>query len=141
MAEGLFRKAVGKRGDYEVGSAGVAASPGTSVSRDTQGVLKKRGAELDGFASRAVSRKLIEDATHVFAMTRSHLAALEARFPEMAEKFYLACEFIEVKGRGVAPDVPDPIGMGRAAYEEVAQVLEAAIPTIIGYIDETTKGK
>jgi hypothetical protein len=28
--------------------------------------------------------------------------------------------------------------MGRAAYEDVATVLESAIPTIIAYIDQTT---
>ena len=140
MAEGMFRKAVAKRGDYEVGSAGVAATPGGSMSRETQAVLRKRGAEVDGFSSRPVSRGLIEEATHVFAMTRGHLDALEARFPEHAEKFYLACEFIEVAGRGLSPDVPDPIGMGAAAYEEVAKVLEVAIPTLVGYMDGTMKG-
>jgi hypothetical protein len=35
--------------------------------------------------------------------------------------------------------VPDPIGMGRRAYEEVAGVLELAIPSIIAYIDQTWK--
>jgi hypothetical protein len=33
--------------------------------------------------------------------------------------------------------VPDPIGMGPAAYEEVAKVLETAIPSIIAYLDST----
>lgn len=141
MAEGLFRKAVAKRPDFSVGSAGVAAYNGTPASSDTLAVLKKAGAELDGFRSRRVSARILEEATHVFAMTSGHLQALEDEFPEFSDKFYLMGEFIEVPGKGVARDVPDPIGMGRRAYEEVAKVFEQAIPTIIAYIDRTVKGE
>jgi protein-tyrosine phosphatase/ribose 5-phosphate isomerase B len=70
-------------------------------------------------------------------MTRSHLQVLERRFPQFAEKYFLVCEFVALPGQGVDAEVPDPIGMGRAAYEEVAAVLNLAIPTIIGYIDQT----
>lgn len=139
MAEGMFRHAVADRTDYQVGSAGVAASTGDTASRDTLAVLKKRGISFDGFASRPVTAKLLENATHVFAMTGGHLAALERRFPQHADKFYLVCEFVDLPDAGVGTDVPDPIGMGRTAYEEVAQVLDLAIPTIIAYLDQTGK--
>jgi protein-tyrosine-phosphatase len=138
MAEGLFQKAVADRADYEVSSAGVAASPGTPSSSETNAILKKRGAALENFASRPVTNAVLSAATHVFAMTRGHLQALESRFPQHADKFYLVCEFVEIPRKGNPTDVPDPIGMGRAAYEDVATVLESAIPTIIAYIDQTT---
>ena len=35
MAEGLFREAVGDRGDFEVASAGVAAYPGSPMSAES----------------------------------------------------------------------------------------------------------
>ncbi len=139
MAEGLFRQAVADRSDYEVSSAGVAASRGTPASRETLAILKKRGADLSGFTSRRVSKELLKKATHVFAMTRSHLQALEAMFPEFSDKFYLTCEFVDIPGEGIGADVFDPIGMGSRAYEEVAGVFGLAIPTIIAYIDSTTK--
>lgn len=139
MAEGLFRQAVAGRSDFEVSSAGVSASRGTPASRETLAVLKKRGAALPGFASRRVGKELLGKATHVFAMTRSHLHALESMFPEHRDKFYLACEFVDVPGEGIGADVLDPIGLGSRAYDEVADVLELAIPTIIAYIDSTTK--
>jgi len=139
MAEGLFRKATASRGDYTVSSAGVAASNGTSASKETLGILKKKGALVDGFKSRMITRDILESATHVFAMTRSHLMALETRFPDYTDKFYLTCEFADIPGEGIGAEVPDPIGMGRAAYEETAQVLEIAIPSIIAYIDQTAK--
>ena len=139
MAEGLFRKATASRDDYQVGSAGVAARRGTPASRETREVIRKRGAELTDFASRQVSEKLLMEATHVFAMTRGHLDLLEARFPEYSDKLYLVCEFADIDGQGIGADVPDPIGMGRSAYEAVADVLEVAIPAIIAYIDQTWK--
>jgi len=137
LAEGLFRKAVAARGDFTVSSAGVAASRGESASRDTAAVLKKRGLRLEQFASRPVTADVLDEATHVFAMTQSHLNTLESRFPQHAGKFYLVCEFADIPGQGVGADVPDPIGMGRAAYEEVAKVFEEAIPSLIAFIDQT----
>jgi len=126
------------RADYEVSSAGVSASPSTPSSPETNAILKKRGAALEKFGSRPVSAAILSKATHVFAMTRSHLQILENRFPQHADKFYLVCEFVDMPRKGNVTDVPDPIGMGRTAYEEVAAVLESAIPTIIAYIDQTT---
>lgn len=139
MAEGLFRKAVAGRDDYEVSSAGVAASKGAPCNPETSALLKKRGTSLDHFSSRPVSDAILKTATHVFAMTRSHLQTLESRFPKYADKFYLVCEFAEIPNEGLGADVPDPIGLGRRAYEETAGILDIAIPTIIAYIDQTWK--
>ncbi|MFT3990223.1 MAG: low molecular weight protein arginine phosphatase [Luteolibacter sp.] len=139
MAEGLFRKAIAHRGDYAVSSAGVAASRGTPASKETLAILKKRDAPLDSFKSRLVNREILEKATHIFAMTQGHLQALEDHFPEFSGKYYLVCEFAEIPGQGIGVDVPDPIGMGRAAYEQTADVLEIAIPGIIAYMDQTEK--
>lgn len=135
MAEGLMRQAVSGREDFRVSSAGVAASKGSAASRETVAVIRKRGADLEGFKSRQVSEAILSEATHVFAMTEGHLAALEARFPGHSDKFYLVREFSGIKDKRAGVDVPDPIGMGQAAYEEVAKVFEAAIPSIIAYVD------
>lgn len=136
MAEGLLRKAVAGRGDFRVGSAGVAACKGAPASRETQAVLRKRDAELDDFGSRPVSEAILREATHVFAMTEGHLAMLESRFPQHADKFYLVREFAAGRA-GAGKDVPDPIGLGQVAYEEVAKVLEVAVPAIVAYVDAT----
>lgn len=140
MAEGLFRKAVEERGDFQVASAGVAAYPGSPMSAETRELLKMRGAGIEGFSSQPVGESLIDEATHVFAMTAGHLQALTSLFPDHEDKFFLACEFIEIPGRGLACDVPDPIGMGPAAYDEVAKTLDQAIPSIIAFIDQTWQG-
>jgi protein-tyrosine-phosphatase len=135
MAEGLCRKAVAGRADFTVSSAGVAAAKGAPASSETLSALKKRGASLENFKSRPVSETILSAASHVFAMTEGHLAALEARFPQHSDKFFLVREFSGITDKRQGIDVPDPIGMGPAAYEEVAKVLETAIPAIIAYVD------
>jgi protein-tyrosine-phosphatase len=135
MAEGLFRKAIDGRRDFTVSSAGVSASKGAPASQETRAILRKRGASIDGFVSRPVTDDILNAATHVFTMTESHLAVLEARFPEHSDKFFLVREFSGISDKRQGIDVPDPIGMGAAAYEEVAKVLDAAIPAIIAYVD------
>ena len=139
MAEGFFRKAISEREDYEcVGSAGVAAFPGDTMSRETEAVLAENEASVEDFRSRAVSDYLLDEATHVFAMTNSHLAMLVDAFPDHKDKCHLVCDFVELNGR-VGVDVPDPIGMGPAAYGQVAKVLELAIPGLMGFMDAETK--
>lgn len=140
MAEGLFRKAVEGRDDFEVASAGVAAYPGSPVSRETEVLLRNRGIDLDGFASQPVGDQLMDRATHVFAMTDSHMQALLNLFPHHEDKIFLACEFVEIPGKGIGCDVPDPIGQGAAAYEAVAETLDHAIPRLIEFIDQTWNG-
>lgn len=140
MAEGLFQEATKDREDFTVASAGVAAYPGSPLSSETLKLLKARGVRLDGFESQPVGEELINQATHVFAMTASHLQALISLFPEHEDKFYLACEFVEIPGQGLACDVPDPYGMGRREYEQVAKTLDLAIPTLIAFIDQTWQG-
>jgi len=138
MAEGLFSKLIAKRDDYTTSSAGVAAYGKSPVSNDTRAVLQSRQAPVPESGGRRVTKAILDEATHVFAMTQCHLDELERTFPEHSRKFHLVCEFADVDGNGPGADVPDPIGMGRGAYEAVADVLEAALPMVIAYIDQTS---
>ena len=135
MAEGLFRHALAGRDDIEVGSAGMFASKGSRASAETLKTLRKRNIQLDSFQSRPVTESLIRKATHVFAMTEGHLAHLEERFPEHTDKFYLLREFAQTGEKRPLKDVPDPIGMGIEAYEEVAAVIEKALPSLLAYVE------
>ena len=135
MAEGLMRKAIGERKDITTSSAGVAAFPGGAMSSETQQILKAKNAIIEDFQSQPVTPELLEQVSHVFAMTEGHLAILMAHFPEHEDKYYLLREFSGIKDKRDGTDVPDPIGMGMPAYQEVAKVFEAAIPNIIAYVD------
>jgi protein-tyrosine-phosphatase len=140
MAEGMFREEIGEAGDMAVGSAGVAAMPGGEASRETIEVLRARGISLDGFRSRMVDEEILRAAAQVFCMTRSHLEMLEMLYPDYADRYHLVCDFAEIDGE-VGRDVPDPIGQGRRAYEEVARVFEQALGGIRGFLQTTRPGR
>ena len=133
MAEGIFRKAA-EGTDIKVSSAGVAAQPGSSASCETVAVLKDQGVELESFRSRMVDDLMLEEADAVFCMTEGHLEMLEMMHPEHEGKYHLACDFVEMQGK-VGSDVPDPIGMGRPAYEMTSKVLNAAMGGILGFLE------
>ena len=128
MAEAMFRAVADGKILVEVNSAGVAAGPGGSANPETVEVLRSRGIELEGFRSAMVDEELLEEAAHIFCMTRSHLEMLEMMYPEFRDRYHLVRDF-DTTGKG--RDVPDPIGQGRAAYEDVARCFETALLGIL----------
>lgn len=137
MAEALFRAMEGTQ-DFSTSSAGVSASPGMRANPDTLRILDQRNITLENFSSRLVDQELLENSEAVFCMTESHLAILESMFPEYTKKYHLVCDFAEINGR-VGADVPDPIGMGLAAYEDVANILDTALAGVRDYLKTAKK--
>jgi protein-tyrosine phosphatase len=138
MAEGLFRDLVKERSDYEVGSAGVSAYPGQSASQHTAEILKEKGIDLQTFKSRPLTPELINEATHIFAMARHHLDAVEAEFPQASGKLYQVSEFATEDMLRNA-DVSDPFGGPRRMYEDTRWMLEKLLPTVLAFIEQTWK--
>ena len=130
MAEGLFKKLVAGRDDIHVQSAGVSAGRGMPASRHAIQALSVDGVDLTNFRSQPVSEELVRKATHIFAMTRDHKRLIELFFPEAGEKTYLLREF-----EPGAPDVPDPIGLGRETYERCRDTLKRALPVLLQFIE------
>ena len=87
---------------------GMSAGRGMPASRHAIQALSVEGVDLASFRSQPVSEDLVRAATHIFVMTRDHKRMIELLFPEACEKTYLLREF-----EPGAPDVPDPIGLGR----------------------------
>ena len=135
MAEGLLRHAAQRRGDISVASAGVATGHGQRVSENSVTALREWNIDIANIRSQPLSDELVEWATHIFAMTRSHMDAILTFFPEAEEKVWLACEF--TPDLAESPDVPDPIGQGLHAYLETREILQQAIPDILKFIDST----
>lgn len=136
MAEALFRELVAGRADYQVSSAGVSAMPGQPASAHTAGILREKGVDISGFRSRPLTLDLLDKATHIFAMAAYHVEAIEMDFPQAAGKTYLVSEFC-ADDRLRNQDVSDPIGMGRAAYDETCDMLEHVLPSVLNYIEQT----
>ena len=135
MAEGLMRHAVRNRSDIEVASAGVATGHGQPPSDGGVEALRLWNIDITDIRSQPLSDELVEWATHIFAMTRSHMDAILTFFPEAANKSWLTCEFHPALSD--FPEVPDPIGMGLHAYLQTREILHTAIPSLLDFIAST----
>ena len=136
MALGLFRRLLGNRKDIEADAAGVHAVRGQLPSMHAIEVCRSRGVDISNFRSQPLTATLVERATHIFAMTGSHLETIHLLFPESMEKTFLLREF-EEPGATLWRDLPDPIGMGREVYQECAESIEKALPSLLAFVEET----
>jgi len=136
MALGLFRRLVGNRKDIVADAAGVHAVRGQPPSVHGVEVCRARGVDLSTFRSQPLTATLVDWATHIFGMTSSHLETIHLLFPQSAEKTYLLREF-EQPGATLWRDLPDPIGLGRNAYEECAECIENALPSVLSFVEQT----
>jgi protein-tyrosine-phosphatase len=136
MAEALFRAMLDDGREWEVSSAGVAAAAGQKASRETVEVLAKEGLSIKRFRSRQVDGEILAECSHVFTMTRGHMAVLMERYPEHCDKIYLVSEFAEEDSLREL-DVADPIGMGRLAYEATRHQLGRLLPGVLAYLEAT----
>jgi glycine hydroxymethyltransferase len=132
MAEGLFREMVSHRADVRVRSAGLSAFAGQPPSAHAVEVLADLGIDISGYRSQPLSAKLVEDASCIIAMTRSHLESIQYLFPEVTEKAFLLREF---EDDASSLDVSDPIGMSLEAYEVTRDIIRRALPGILRFID------
>ena len=90
-------------------------------------VCEEEGVDISGLRSQPLTAALIDQATHIFAMTGAHLETIQLLFPDGAEKSFLLREF-EEPDTTVWRDVPDPIGLGRDVYEVCARTIKNALP-------------
>jgi glycine hydroxymethyltransferase len=131
MAEGLFRKMIAGRPDLQVSSAGVSTYPGQRPSPHAIEVLAKVGIDISSTRSKPLTEQLVQQATWIIAMTRSHLDSIFYQYPEAAEKTYLLREF---EPGAASFDIADPIGLGIDAYEEARVTIENALPGLLEFI-------
>ena len=131
MAEGLLKAALPKNLKIHVSSAGVAAMPGQPASREPAVILKKKQASLKSFKSRQLDTAMLKKVDLVIAMSASHADLLKRILPEFDSNVNLLTDFIDSEEGLGGTDVPDPYGLNRDAYEEVAEVIERSIPGIL----------
>jgi glycine hydroxymethyltransferase len=135
IAEGLFRRMTGNRKDIEVASAGVHAVRGQPPSLYAVEVCAEEGTNISVLRSQPLTGALVDQATHIFAMTGAHVETIQTLFPQSAEKTFLIREF-EEPGTTVWRDVPDPIGLGREVYEHCARIIKNALPSVLAFVEQ-----
>jgi len=136
MAEGLFRQLIGNRKDISVSSAGLHAVRGQVPSFHAVQAMRDEGVDISGLRSQPLTATLVERATHIFAMTGTHLDTIQMLFPHGSDKAYLLREFEEA-GTTVWRDVPDPIGSGREVYLLCAETIKNALPSVLAFVEQT----
>ena len=99
-------------------------------------VCEEEGVDISGLRSQPLAAALIDQATHIFAMTGAHLETIQMLFPDGAEKSFLLREF-EEPDNTVWRDVPDPIGLGRDVYEVCARTIKNALPSVLAFVEES----
>lgn len=119
IAQDLLMRAPPKGVRVHVDSAGTGAEVGVPPSRETVEALASVGAEPSRHLAQQVTRRMVESASVVYAMTNSHRRVLTSLAPDLAGKIHL----LDPDGK----DVADPIGRGAEVYRQTAVTLRDMI--------------
>ncbi len=124
LAEGLFKKYLKENNitDIEVGSAGVSAFPGDSVSINSILVAGSRGVDISSHRAKNINPEHILTTDLFFCMSDSHKQVLLRHCDE---------------NKIIVLNVPDPFGRPIENYEECAKQLENQFPQILEKIQGT----
>lgn len=143
MAEAIFRRLLAERlgcsdddlvdHGYIVASAGVAAPVGAPASREAVELLAEQGIELRNHESQPLTERLLNQADHVFTLTRGHRQAIVAERPDLAGR-------IQLLG-GDDGDISDPIGGSREVYAECKAEIEHHLRRILDRLVPPGAGK
>ena len=148
-AETVARHLLGDREDLVFASAGTHGLTAQPINPDIA-VYLPDGAEPAGFASRRVTRELVENADLVLTAEASHRTFLIEEFPRAFRKVLTLGQFAEAArgselrgreliaavGRQQPPmrpehDVRDPYRRGRAANAEAAARINELLATVV----------
>jgi protein-tyrosine-phosphatase len=136
MAEYLFREIhKDAPSDWQVSSAGVAASYGIPASRFAVEVLEEVGVDLNPHRSQPIMPQQMSTASLLVVMTRNHQAYLRDMYPSMAGKVRLLMSF---KPDARELDVIDPIGLSRDVYRYVRDEITGALEGLSQFIETVT---
>ena len=135
MAEGILRRAVQGRGDYQVLSAGLGAAESQPPSPYAVQAVKELGIDISGQRSQMLTARLVGQADYIFGMTHSHIDTIMALYPQATEKTFLVREFDETLD-SFDKDISDPIGGSYAVYLNCRDQLEQGIVSLLAFVEQ-----
>jgi glycine hydroxymethyltransferase len=135
MAEGIFRHAMGGRGDFRVLSAGLGAAEGQPPSPYAVQAVKELGIDISGLRSRMLTAELVQQADYIFSMTHSHLDTVAMLYPQASEKTFLLREFDETLD-AFDKDISDPIGGSYEVYVNCRDQIEQGIASLLRFVGQ-----
>jgi RpiB/LacA/LacB family sugar-phosphate isomerase len=135
MAEGLFRKAAGGRGEFRVLSAGIGAIDGQPPTPHSVQAMRELGVDISGQRSRALTAELVREADFIFGMTHAHVDTIALLYPQAAEKTFLLLEFDEML-EPFEKDIADPIGSPYPVYVNCRDQIEHGIASLLKFMEQ-----
>ena len=141
MAEGALRVLLEKErpGKFEVISSGTSAADGFPATEHAIEASKLWKSDISKHESQALTKKLIDRADLILAMTPNHYRQLMTINPEAQSKYFLLRNFPDPDPFGAAVD--DPIGQPLDYYKntflEIAEEAGRILSEIVKRIDET----
>jgi protein-tyrosine phosphatase len=133
MAEALFKALLSERGEedeWKIASAGVWAAPGYPATDNARVILEERGLDISAHLSQPTSRDLLGEYHLVLVMENAHKEALQAHYPELADRVVL---FRNLAGDD--SDFEDPVGGSldqyRGAADEIQHILTSGFGQIV----------
>ncbi|MGH8529120.1 MAG: low molecular weight protein-tyrosine-phosphatase [Nevskiales bacterium] len=118
MAEGLLRSVYGKRVDFSVSSAGVAALVGESPAEEAVTAMRSHGIDISACRARQCDGKLLTQADLVLVMEEMQRKWIHYQHPQTRGKVFLMGHWR--KGEVV----PDPYGQPHERFEQVLLQLD-----------------
>lgn len=125
MAQAIMHAEIQKRNirNAAADSCGVWAVEGASANEYAAEEMRGRGLDISAHSAKRLSGALIANAV-VLCMESAHAAHVKALFP--SAQAYEICRYA-----GVSGSIPDPCGLGKAAYRACAEKLYACIKSIL----------
>ena len=121
-------------GDFEISSAGSYCEKDAAADAMAITVARERGCDLSEFKARQVTKEMVQEADYIFAMGNSHKLYLYVIAPEAQKKIFLLSEYETDADWERYPDIEDPSGGNKEAYEKCFDRLEEALNTIFAKI-------
>ena len=138
MAEALGKRMVELNkevyGDFQIASAGSYCETNSPADAMAVTVARERGCDLSQFRARQVTKEMVQEADYIFAMGNSHKLYLYVIAPEAQKKIYLLSEYETEANWERYPDIEDPTGGNKEAYEKCFDRLEEALTVIFAKI-------
>ena len=123
MAEHLLRDAGSALGlDWVVESAGVQARDGQSMHRSAARLLSEQSIDVDGWATRRLTRAMIEDADLVLTAAAEHRRAVVMLDPGAASKTFILLQFARFAALAGPIPIDDSAKVGVTLLDRIAQV-------------------
>ena len=79
-----------------IASAGVGAMVGSGIEAETSEQLRRLGADVTGFAARAVTPELLEDSELVLTLTRAHRGEVARVHPAAMRRIFALGDFADL---------------------------------------------